>query len=216
MYKKDVIEKEPKKLLLILLIFGFLASGIALFFEDVNMNIISDFSKDTLLYNILNSFFVIALCEELSKWFFTYYFCWKNKAFDYVYDGIVYAVFVAIGFATIENILAAVSANMDFISIILRGVLTVPLHVFMGVISGYCLGISKKYKSRGWTKKMKIPLLLSIVLPILIHGLFDYLIYLSTKNAIVLSILLIIFLYYFCFSKISEVSKENKKIVEKN
>ena len=212
-YKKDIVEKEPKSLLFKLLIFGFLSSGVALFLEDIGTRLISFISKDSVYYNIFYSFFVIALSEELSKWFFTYHYCWKNKAFDYMYDGIVYAAFVAIGFATVENVFAAISSTSDFFSVTMRGVFTVPLHIFMGVISGYYLGISKKYNNRGWSLKMKKPFILSIVIPVLIHGLFDYLVYFASKNTIVLSIMLIILLYILCFTIISRISNDNKKIV---
>ena len=53
-------------------------------------------------YGILTAIFV-GLIEEGAKFFFLYKFTWKDKAFNYRFDGIVYAVFVSLGFAALEN-----------------------------------------------------------------------------------------------------------------
>ena len=71
-YKKDVIEKEPFLLLLKLFLFGVLSTGVALFLE-IYMQKIFAFSQETNFLSILfRSFIIIALCEELIKWLFTY------------------------------------------------------------------------------------------------------------------------------------------------
>ena len=63
---------------------------------------------------------------------------------------------------------------------------------------------------------MRKPFILSIIIPIIVHGFFDCFIYLSNKNTIILSVLIIIYLYYFCFNKILKISKDDKKIVAKS
>ncbi len=50
------------------------------------------------------SFLISAGLEEFLKWFVLYFVIYKHTSFDEPYDGIVYAVAVSIGFATVENI----------------------------------------------------------------------------------------------------------------
>ena len=47
------------------------------------------------------------IIEEVSKYIMLKKISWKSNDFRYIYDGIVYAVFVSLGFATIENIIYA-------------------------------------------------------------------------------------------------------------
>jgi RsiW-degrading membrane proteinase PrsW (M82 family) len=48
---------------------------------------------------------IVALVEEGTKLFFLKRFTWRSPDFNYRYDGVVYAVFVSLGFAAIENLL---------------------------------------------------------------------------------------------------------------
>lgn len=211
-YKKDVVEKEPTLLLIKLFAIGALSTGVALFFEIYIEKFFIFFEKIVFLNIFIKSFIIIGFCEEFVKWFFTYIICWKQKDFNYTYDAIVYTVFISLGFATIENIIAILSDNGGVLLAIQRGLITVPAHAFFGIISGYYLGISKKYEARGWHKKYKKNIILSIILPILVHGVFDFLLFSSTKISFVVAIMFILYLYYFSYIKISKVSKETKEI----
>lgn len=214
-YKKDVIEKEPFILLVKLILFGVLSAGISLFFE-INAEEIFYFTNDPTIINIFfKSFIIIAFCEEFIKWLFTYVICWKQKDFNYTYDAIVYAVFISLGFATIENIIAILSNKGDFLLVIQRGLITVPAHAFFGIICGYYLGTAKKYQNRGWIKKSKKNLLLSIIMPVLVHGTFDCLLFMSNKISFSMAIVFILYLYYSSYVKVSKVSKESKKITKR-
>ena len=51
------------------------------------------------------SFFEAAIPEEVAKFVMLYLLVWKSKELNHHYDGIVYSVFVSLGFALIENIL---------------------------------------------------------------------------------------------------------------
>lgn len=45
--------------------------------------------------------------EEFVKWFVLYHIIYNHTEFDEPYDGILYAVAVSLGFATVENVLYA-------------------------------------------------------------------------------------------------------------
>lgn len=209
-YKKDVIEKEPVLLLLKLFLFGALSTGVALFFE-IYMQKIFSFNND--VFNMFfRSFIIIGLCEELVKWLFTYVITWKQKNFNYTYDAIVYSVFIALGFATIENIMVILFNNGGLMLSLLRGVITVPAHAFFAILSGYYLGLAKKYMIRGWKKRYNKCMILSIVLPILMHGLFDFLLFADNTISLILVAIFIIYLYFSSYFKIINASKESKKL----
>ena len=72
-------------------------------------------------------FVVIALVEEASKWFFVYKISYNHNEFDSLYDMIVYASFVALGFACFENILYVYSSGI--VTGFVRAVSAVPGHV---------------------------------------------------------------------------------------
>ena len=54
-------------------------------------------------YTILLAFLVVAVVEEGTKFWMLKRRTWNHPAFNYRFDGIVYAVFVSLGFAAYEN-----------------------------------------------------------------------------------------------------------------
>ena len=101
-YKKDK-HKEPSSLLVKLFISGIISTFIVVI-VSVIATIIFPFLNENYATMSALEFFVyifisIALLEEVCKWIMSYYIGYKNKEFDEFYDIIVYAVFVALGFA---------------------------------------------------------------------------------------------------------------------
>lgn len=210
-YKKDIIEKEPLRLLIKLFFFGVLSSGVALLIELYVGKVVDNVFTNEILNVIVNSFIVIALSEETVKWLFTYILCWNNKDFNYTYDAIVYTVFVSLGFATIENIIALIG-NADISLALQRAIITVPAHAFFGIISGYYLGQSKRFQKRKWYKRSKKNLILSLLMPILLHGLFDLLLFMSNKITIIFALIFIVYLYISSYVKLTKASNTSKII----
>ena len=107
-YKRDK-HKEPTNLLARLFLSGiiscFLVLVISLLLTQIFPFLNKGYNTMNFIEFILYTFIFIALTEECCKWLMTYYLGYKNKEFDEVYDILVYAVFVALGFAAFENIL---------------------------------------------------------------------------------------------------------------
>lgn len=113
---------------------------------------------------------------------------WKSKDFDHHYDGIVYAVFVSLGFALVENILYVFEHGSTTATLI--AVLAVMGHGFLGVIMNYYLSLSKF--NIGEVKRNLI--LKSIFIPIFFHGSYDFLLiyfFSNSENNILLSTVLL-------------------------
>ena len=120
----------------------------------------------------VTAFIQSSLIEEFLKWFVVLHVIYNHTEFDEPYDGILYAGAISLGFATTENILYSVFMPADFTAMILRALLPVSGHALFGVIMGYYFGRAKFCKK----SSRKYMLLLSLWLPILIHGLYDWII----------------------------------------
>jgi RsiW-degrading membrane proteinase PrsW (M82 family) len=109
-------------------------------------------------------------------------FIWNDKNFDEYFDGIVYASFISLGFATVENIMYVLPGGLSVG--IMRALLSVPGHFFFGIIMGYFLSLAKFNKS-----KRGRYIFLGLLFAILGHGMFDWLLMFSERAGEVLSII---------------------------
>lgn len=197
-YNMD-FDKEPKKLLVSLFLMGIGAIVVTLLLTELLGDIIPFFLLDTESLDIISLlpyvFIGIALIEEFSKWFFVYKFGYHNYEFNHAYDGVVYAVFVSLGFACLENILYVFEGGVG--TAIMRGLTAVPGHACFGVLMGFYLGMAKtcdKHKNDHLSKMNKIK---SLLYPILAHGIYDYLIFASEHSAIFFLLFVLFVLFFF-------------------
>lgn len=115
----------------------------------------------------VENFLLVALTEELCKFLVIRFYAYRNSYFDETIDGIVYGVAVASGFATFENIFYVTEHGMAVGMI--RAVLSVPLHVFTGVILGYWLAKSKFQNISPWSANLT-----ALAIVVMAHGFFDF------------------------------------------
>ncbi len=203
-YKKDIIEKEPIDLLVKLFVIGVLSTIPAAFLEGLLLKILPT-SSNTMLNAFIISVICISLVEEGYKGLFAYAVAFKNKNFNHIYDGIVYTVFISLGFATLENILYVVEYGTS--TAILRALTSVPAHAFFGVSMGYYMGIAKYNDKIGNKKKSKKNKVISILLPILFHGLFDFLLLTENEFMLIVFFLFVIILYALAYIQIKKHSR---------
>ncbi len=135
-------------------------------FQELSYKIGLDVSEQIWM-TFLFAFGVIALTEELMKFVAMRYYLFPKPFFDERMDGIVYGGMLAMGFATLENILYATDLGLE--TAILRMFTSVPAHGVFGVLMGYYIGKAKFEK----TNRMR-NLTLAFVVPFLLHGLFDF------------------------------------------
>ncbi len=218
-YKKDILEKEPISMLVKLFFFGVLITIPASFLENFLIALLPTDKSLTSIFLI--SFIGIALVEESLKYFIFYETSYKSSHFNHIYDGIVYAVFVSLGFATLENILYVFSYGNGVG--LLRAIVSVPAHVFFGVYMGYKMGFAKYYtvvKNNAKAKKFKV---LSLLIPVLLHGVFNFLLLLENINVIIVFFAFVIFLYVMAYLKVKKtalisfnVDLLNKEVLNEN
>lgn len=155
------------------------------------------------------TFFGIALVEEFSKWFFVYLVSYNNKHFDETFDMIVYAVFVSLGFACLENILYVFNGGIKLA--LLRAVLSVPCHACNAVFMGYYLSKAKICFISGDKKNKRINTFKSILVPTLMHGTFDFFALSNSVAFFVLLIVYVILMYIFTILRVIQASRQSFK-----
>ncbi len=207
-YKKDVFEKEPVSLLVTLFFSGVLATVPATVTELLLIKLFDNITNVN-LHSFLVGFIGVALVEELYKALFVYKKGYNNKAFNYMYDGIVYAVFTSLGFATLENILYVLKYGQS--AALLRALVSVPAHAFFGVSMGYYMGKAKLMKRIGNKVREKRYIIVSLIIPIIFHGFFDFLLLTENENALIIFFAFVAFLYIIAYKQIKKHS--NKAIV---
>lgn len=194
-YRMDTVEKEPFKLLLRLFLFGCLCAIPASILEGIGGALIANVGN-LFVQMFLEAFLIVAVAEEGCKFAFL---CtsWKNPAFDYRFDAIVYAVFVSLGFAALENVLYVIQNG--FATAIMRAVTSVPGHCFFGVMMGYWFG-KAKYASHNRLPNSKLYLALSFVVPVLLHGFYDFCCFMSGDYGVFLLIFFAFLIPFFILS----------------
>ena len=93
------------------------------------------------------SLVIMAFFSELAKFFFLKAFIYPRDDFRSPVDGIVYAVMISMGFATMNNILSMI--NIPHLDVNLTNAFTSgPANVIFGVLMGFFIGLGKLRKIR--------------------------------------------------------------------
>lgn len=172
-YKLDKLDKESPLQLWSLVKAGIFSALIAMVLERVFCYVLDQsLSQDDALYGVLLYFVIVAYSEEGAKYFMLRRYSWRSLEFNCQYDGVVYAVFVSLGFALWENI--SYVLMYGFGAAIVRALTAIPGHACFGVFMGVFYGISKKYAYRNNKAASTLFSILSVFIPALLHGTYDY------------------------------------------
>ncbi len=206
-YKKDV-HKEPIKLLQKLFISGILAGLLVIIISLIYNYLIPNYQTITnnhFLNIFIYSFIFVSLIEEVSKWLMIYKISYHNQEYDEFYDIILYSIFVALGFACFENLLYNLPNNNVYVAIV-RGMTAIPAHVCYQTFMGYYLTLSKLYKN-----KKKFYITLSLIIPIILHGIYDLLLYLENTIFVFIFLIFLITIIVFTITKTNTIVNIDKK-----
>lgn len=213
-YIKDS-EKEPKSLLMGLFGSGLLAAILVIIINILIILIAPEFyiSDGYNRFNFLTLFALvfleIALVEEFSKWIMIRLIGYKNKEFDQLYDIIVYSVFVALGFAAIENILYVIQGGFSLG--IYRALFSVPGHACFGVFMGYFLALAKTNEKKD-KFKYRFFMILSILVPALLHTFYNFCLMRETYSYLFIFLGFVIILYVSAVKEVNVMSKKEDSV----
>jgi RsiW-degrading membrane proteinase PrsW (M82 family) len=154
---------------------------------------------------LISSFLSAAPVEEVLKFTVLYSLVYKMKDFNEPIDGIVYGVSVSLGFATLENIYYVYVLSDYFGTTsqglaILRSFSAIPAHGIFGATMGYFF---MKYT---FIKKEN-NLALCLIVPILLHGAYNY----FASSFFIISLLIVIISWIILLKNFSRLKKSQKK-----
>ena len=171
--KADRLEKESPRLLLSLVLFGIVATAVAFLGEWAGMALLNKFFPEGgTLYSILLFFGVVAFSEEGAKYVLLKRRTWKEPEFNCQFDGVVYGVFVSLGFALWENINYVLSLGLS--TALIRAVTAIPGHACFGVFMGTWYGMAKRRAAAGDEEGSKRMRTRALLVPALLHGFYDF------------------------------------------
>lgn len=211
-YHKDKKSPEPTGQLVKAFLWGILSVPLS-FCISIPLGLIGVYSVEatSILGSVSAAFFGAAIPEEIAKFIMLWLLLRKNPYFDEKMDGIVYAVCVSLGLAALENIMYLFSNAESYLSVgIARAIFAVPGHFCFGILMGYYYSLAKFYPKT--PKKNKA---LILVAPIIVHGLYDSILFIINVTPAISGILLIVFLL-FCHKMWKYGSKSIKEHIERD
>ena len=234
-FHKDRAEKEPWWLLLLLLCSGviicFPVSAVSEWLRKVETDIFLPFTTEFdggnyldgwvfELYNAVDKFIAVAMVEEGFKWLVLLACTKKNKHYNSLFDGIIYSVFISLGFAGFENLLYTFKFGIE--TALIRTITAVPIHLFCGVSMGYYLTwYYIKYNARLSERRLMeigaispktkhLParrfFVMSVVMPSLAHGFYNYSYSINKAWSTAVFCIFLAFLYGFCMGRVKRMS----------
>lgn len=196
-YFRDKYDREPIALLVKSVLAGMLVVLPVLLVGKVLVGITPSMGR--IGHAAYRAFVVAAFTEEVFKFLALYLLVWKSPSFNEKFDGIVYAVFVSLGFAAVENVLYVMEGGLQ--TAMIRAITAVPAHAIFGISMGYYLGIAHMYK------ELRKPYLRkAILVPILLHGVYDFILMVEIDWLLLLFIPFVIGLYALGMRKIKVLS----------
>ena len=185
-YRQDKYQKEPIKSLAKAFIGGMIAIPLDIIIVTGIEHLAGDAAITRTVF--FSAFLEAGIPEELCKFLIFMLFIWRDKNFDEYFDGIVYATFIGLGFACVENIEYVFSYG--FQTGIVRALLSVPGHFLFGVLMGYFLSLAKFHPEKRGTFMIS-----GLLLAMLAHGLFDWLLMVANILPLIGGIIYLVFLW---------------------
>ncbi|QDX93753.1 protease PrsW [Brevibacillus laterosporus] len=199
-YLRDNLEPEPISMVIRSFIFGILLAFPVMVLQYIFQN---EWGIDFVWFNTVIS---PAVVEEFFKWLVVFHTAYKHVEFNEPYDGIVYAVAVSLGFATLENFLYLVINGKQVA--MWRALLPVSSHALFGIYMGYYMGRAKFAKAN---EKPLWLLFASLMLPMCYHAIYN-LIFLSVDYWLFMVVPFMALLWWFGMKKVElahDISSKN-------
>ena len=194
-----------------LVVRGVIATVFAMLTEWIGEFVLSSFVQEgTVLYNFLLYFIVVAVSEEGFKYLLMKQRTWKEPEFNFQFDGVVYAVFVSLGFALWENI--SYVLMYGFGTALIRAVTAVPGHACFGVFMGAWYGLAKKYESYGMHSQSKTCRVVALLSSIVLHGCYDFTASIENQNYAWIFVAFVVVMFIVAFRLVKKLSQNDRYV----
>ena len=208
-YRSDRLEKESPWLVISLVLLGMISTALAGAAEQLGDRILQylGLEEGSLAYNALFYFLVVGFAEEGFKYAVLRWRTWRHPEFNCQYDGVVYAVFVSLGFALWENI--GYVLFFGWPTAIARALTAVPGHACFGVFMGVWYGVAKRWEIYGYPDRSKRVRRLCVIIPALIHGCYDFIATLESDAFVLVFLAFIIVMFITALRIVKRVSAQD-------
>lgn len=181
-YYKDHDLPEPVSHLALAFVFGLLAAGVSqslyIALEPLGMRYDAGYLAETNTAGLLAyALLVIGPIEELSKLLFFVLIVIRFDEFDEPLDGIIYASFIGLGYAAIEN--WQYLQYLTPLEAVARGFASPVVHIVFASIWGRWIG-----RAVVEGKPILPATLASFALTALLHGVYDFMVLLQPYSAL--------------------------------
>ena len=204
-YRQDKIERESTSLLLKLVFGGVLSALVALVLESIFGGILQNMYFSSVVTATIANAIMIGLSEEFAKMLFLKKYSWNSPEFNYMFDGIVYAVAVSLGFAAFENIFYVFSYGLQVA--VSRALLAVPAHTAFAVYMGAFYGRAKYLDVYGQHKASKANLFAGFLVASALHAFYDSCAMLGSDTAMLVFAVFVIAMYIIVIRRVRTESR---------
>lgn len=205
-YRKDKHLPEPIGHLVLAFVAGMLAAGLSqllyLGLQPIGLRFDAGYLAETSSIGLFfYALLVIGPVEELSKLVLFALIVLRFDEFDEVLDGIIYASFVALGYAAVENF-----QYLEFLTpleAIGRGFASPVVHIVFASIWGLLIARARVHK------RALLPAALSgLAIAAMLHGVYDFIVLQQPHSALPVAATLIISLWVWRLFVIRKLRKE--------
>lgn len=210
-YRQDSIEKEPPELLGSLILMGVFAALASIALEMLGESVLPALiDTSSPYYVVVLAFLVVGVVEEGTKLFFLYRRTWRDPNFNFRFDGIVYAVFVSLGFAAFENLRYVFRYGLSVA--LPRALLAIPGHMGFAVFMGLFYGRAKLCADCGNTAGKRRNLLAGYLSAVFLHGFYDTCAMIGTDHSTVIFLIFVAVVYVIVFRLIRREATEDEPV----
>ena len=210
-YRMDRLEKEPWSMIWPLVLLGAVSTALAQFTESIGTAALPYLTQaGSRAYYLVLCYVVIGLSEEGFKYLILKLRTWRSPEFNCRFDGIVYACAVSLGFSLWENILYVTAYGLS--TAIVRAITAIPGHACFGVFMGAFYGAAKSRYAYGDPSASGRCRLLAVIVPVLLHGTYDYLAMRNTDGLILVFIVFIAVMFFVAYRTVRKLSRTDTYI----
>ena len=174
-YSLNKYDRRAVRYLVIAFLLGMLATLPALLVQTLATDVREDNFRHSIWSYLWYAFVIVALSEEGSKWLVLRVYAYPKTVFKEPFDGVVFAVMIGMGFATVENIEYVHKFGLE--TGVSRAFLAIPAHAAFAVLMGYPVGKAKFASGRRWWLMGQ-----GLLVAVLFHGSFDFFLFLQQSR----------------------------------
>ena len=154
---------------------------------------------------------MVAVVEEGAKFLLLKRQTWDHPAFNYRFDGVVYAAFVSLGFAAFENVYYIFGYGLSVA--LPRALLAIPGHLAFSVFMGMYYGRARLQANRKHHVSAAFNLWAGYLIAVALHGFYDACAMSGTAFSTALFLAFVLLMFFAAWRTMKRESATDRPIV---